>query len=691
MPCTGRSAEIDAAQQSAGGTGKAKLPHGLTVHELKEMTKARLQAEAAEKHGIIEFNSNFLDPKRFFLEVDGHCSETRERTMSRDSAAFRDRAMSRDSAGLRDRAMSRDSAAGLIQGQFSNGHLSDSTSSIPSLVQVNASSRDPLGRAPQVSPLPPGFQSFAPMASGLHPMTNGSDGANGLIGGGREAWPQLSKAEAWETASVTSHNSTVVSDYLGSESAFSSGAGGVTLHTSDDLTGSGTRARAATYPHGTFPSELYSYESTPILSSASPSPGNSFFDTAVGGPNRRRACTMSPQSELIHENRQHFDRQLLGVSGYNTNSRNTQASGTPGNFLSGFSNILPNDSSLFGYTDAGLMGYGVGATPNRVRTSTDFASFEGGFRDSSANRMRTSSDFITAGNSGYLNMPGRLRSSSEVLYKEETGSYFNASGRFQMSSDNPIIGGTEGYVDATDRSRMPSDRMNASASALANRIRSSSDIVCDAGVIGGYADIANRPRAPSAPSLPLTSGASEDFYADRSSFAASFPSNRIGETPATTSDDDVFGFAHVSHGREGPVNNVNCSSGFKPLPSAIKRIPAPPGLSIDNELLSVGTSSGMNHGFSRGGKMDSVAEARASSTWIGSGCDYPSANLDFSHASQNLDDNLAHDFGSILSLSGVEDRLDRERSKTYPYDSRQSMDAYFTENFVTKDSEPFRY
>lgn len=26
-----------------------KLPHGLTVHELKEMTKARLQAEAAEK------------------------------------------------------------------------------------------------------------------------------------------------------------------------------------------------------------------------------------------------------------------------------------------------------------------------------------------------------------------------------------------------------------------------------------------------------------------------------------------------------------------------------------------------------------------------------------------------------------------------------------------------------------------
>ena len=32
-----------------GNSGKNKLPHGLTVHELKEMTKARLQAEAGDK------------------------------------------------------------------------------------------------------------------------------------------------------------------------------------------------------------------------------------------------------------------------------------------------------------------------------------------------------------------------------------------------------------------------------------------------------------------------------------------------------------------------------------------------------------------------------------------------------------------------------------------------------------------
>lgn len=35
--------------RTAAISGKNKLPHGLTVHELKEMTKARLQAEAAER------------------------------------------------------------------------------------------------------------------------------------------------------------------------------------------------------------------------------------------------------------------------------------------------------------------------------------------------------------------------------------------------------------------------------------------------------------------------------------------------------------------------------------------------------------------------------------------------------------------------------------------------------------------
>jgi hypothetical protein len=39
------------SSESASQRKKSKLPHGLTVQELKEMTKARLQAEAAEKGG----------------------------------------------------------------------------------------------------------------------------------------------------------------------------------------------------------------------------------------------------------------------------------------------------------------------------------------------------------------------------------------------------------------------------------------------------------------------------------------------------------------------------------------------------------------------------------------------------------------------------------------------------------------
>jgi hypothetical protein len=49
MPATLSSASFDGSLSQTKGTPKSKLPHGLTVHELKEMTKARLQAEAAEK------------------------------------------------------------------------------------------------------------------------------------------------------------------------------------------------------------------------------------------------------------------------------------------------------------------------------------------------------------------------------------------------------------------------------------------------------------------------------------------------------------------------------------------------------------------------------------------------------------------------------------------------------------------
>jgi hypothetical protein len=69
--------------QHVPATSGSKLPHGLTVHELKEMTKARLQAEAAEKeHGDIQPRERGVSPLDFEVSSIGG---GRERAWSRDS------------------------------------------------------------------------------------------------------------------------------------------------------------------------------------------------------------------------------------------------------------------------------------------------------------------------------------------------------------------------------------------------------------------------------------------------------------------------------------------------------------------------------------------------------------------------------------------------------------------------------
>ena len=72
--------------RNTSNTVKTKLPHGLTVHELKEMTKARLQSEAAEKSNeFSEIQSVSRDP---VSPLDFDSGESmRERTMSRDSSS----------------------------------------------------------------------------------------------------------------------------------------------------------------------------------------------------------------------------------------------------------------------------------------------------------------------------------------------------------------------------------------------------------------------------------------------------------------------------------------------------------------------------------------------------------------------------------------------------------------------------
>ncbi|KAG7356659.1 hypothetical protein IV203_001345 [Nitzschia inconspicua] len=70
---------------AAANPTKHKLPHGLTVHELKEMTKARLQAEAAENMEGEQHRERGVSPLDFDVASTGGAS--RDRAFSRDSAS----------------------------------------------------------------------------------------------------------------------------------------------------------------------------------------------------------------------------------------------------------------------------------------------------------------------------------------------------------------------------------------------------------------------------------------------------------------------------------------------------------------------------------------------------------------------------------------------------------------------------
>jgi hypothetical protein len=357
-PPSTRPADSESSSQSGGAAAKSKLPHGLTVHELKEMTKARLQAENGSEASKGE--QKRVSP----LDFDAGF-ENRERATSRDSTSIRERAMSRDSTGALNHAK--------LHG------MSDSMSSIPSMVQVNPSARDyPKGRQPQVSPLPPGFQHFGPGSSSMPSLSDGVDSSLRFPDANR-SWQQHSRSDAWENASVTSHNSTVASEYLGSESAFSSGIPGP-----DDF------GRPRAYTAGNSMPGPPDFPHDNAMSPANVSPGNPFFDAAVGGPNRRRACTLSPRPGLIHEDRPHFSGEPLGIPSFSDASASLLSRSR-----TNFSPVMPKgraDGPRFGHTNAGVIGGGFAEPPHRPRTVSDHVPgiFEGGFVDMS-NRPRASS------------------------------------------------------------------------------------------------------------------------------------------------------------------------------------------------------------------------------------------------------------------------------------------------------------
>lgn len=240
---------------------KNKLPHGLTVYELKEMTKARLQSEATEKSDEIqEIHATPRDPRVSPLEFDS-------------------------AESLRERALSHDmSPPSLIN---SNGPYLHNQLIPPKTVPVK---------------LHPRSQAF--QSEGYQSST--------VLGGGTAPSPFR---DTWESTSVGSYNSTIYSENMGSESASEVGSFSHSSH----------RNRAFTYPavQGFQPLDVTNHSTSSSCRDArsfsNPSPiqasphrgsgmigGASIFNATVGG-NRRRAVTLSPNTGSILEDRPLYD------------------------------------------------------------------------------------------------------------------------------------------------------------------------------------------------------------------------------------------------------------------------------------------------------------------------------------------------------------------------------------------------
>lgn len=330
--------------QDSFKSSNTKLPHGLTVQELKEMTKAR-------------------------LESDPLATASTEKTFSAPNLSARVPSPSYPHHQHKFPDVS--SRSHMLQ-NVPSGLMLGSHPMLQSFHDQHHISHMPAG--------PPGFQSV-PSKSSLNSGVILSDHhIQGSIVQRRDSWQyQQPKLDTWETASVASMNSTIGSEYFGSESA-----NGVTG--GDEFSEvSFTRTR--------------SYQSGPGLSceqdiGSSFGTGSTFFDSQSQSiPNRRRACTLSPRPGMLNL---HEDRPLGRMSGvpelaipiYEASNRNS--------FISPrHSSTESNDNRVRSYS-GGTSNEGVHGIPfnglagqfNRPRTSsapcTKLSYFQSGdtFQDS---------------------------------------------------------------------------------------------------------------------------------------------------------------------------------------------------------------------------------------------------------------------------------------------------------------------
>jgi len=344
-------------------SSKAKLPHGLTVQELKEMTKARLQTDPLAPDIVdLPFSHATLptreSPQSFLNQLHAHDLPPRSQISHNPTSGF---------------------------------------------VQVNRPM--PPSRQDRQKPMntptgPPGFQSFpsnSPLQSGVVLEHSHNQG----LLQGRDSWHNQSKIDTWETASVASVNSTIGSEYYGSESVNGGPVG--------DEFGEVSFTRSRSYPSGTgLPNE---YD---VASSVGT---GSYFDVQNQSvPNRQRACTLSPRPGLLHL---HEDRPLgrmfgvpeLTVPNFDYSNRNVVVPRPVkvepfDRDTRSYNEGLVHSEALYGHFD------GLHGQFNRPRTSS---------------APSISSSFLNGSNDNFQNSDSFTRLFSGELTNNVVGSVLNAN------------------------------------------------------------------------------------------------------------------------------------------------------------------------------------------------------------------------------------------------------------------------
>ena len=358
-------------------SSNTKLPHGLTVQELKEMTKARLQTDP-------------LAPDHPEQTFSAQCSSARV-----PSPSYLHHQQQLPDVSSRSHMLQN-----ILPGLMLGSHPMRQ-----SYHDQHQTLHMPAG--------PPGFQSV-PSKSSLNsgvvlsdPHTHGS-----IVQGRDSCQHQQPKHDTWETASVASMNSTIGSEYFGSESA-NGGTGG------DEFSEvSFTRTRS-------YPSAYGLSNEQDIASSFGT--GSSFFDPQSQSlPNRRRACTLSPRPGLLDL---HEDRPLgrmsgvpeLAIPNYEASNRNSM--------------ISPRHPSIESF-DNRVRSYS-GGTSNEGVHETHFNGSNGQF-----NRPRTSSapsitsSYFHSGDSNFQDSGSFSRLFSGDLTNSVVGNALN-------SSDTCVSAGSE--------------------------------------------------------------------------------------------------------------------------------------------------------------------------------------------------------------------------------------------------------